>query len=158
MLFIALAAVIGTTLTVWALHFMHLGGGPEKTAATFKRVPRIAVLPFHSLSAAADDANYDRELTGVLIAGLATIARVEVLPAGIDADPVGVGRELGVKALLIGKVQRLGHRVKVSIQLVSAKDGNQAWAGTFDSDSRDLARLSMQIDNAVARHLTALLD
>ena len=60
MLFIALAAIVGTTLTVWALHFMHLG---TATVAASRPFPRIAVLPFHSLSANPDDIRSDHKLT-----------------------------------------------------------------------------------------------
>jgi adenylate cyclase len=155
MLLIALGAVVGTTLTVWALHFMHLG---TATVTNTKPFPRIAVLPFHSLSAAPDDIRYDRTLTSALIAGLARIARVEALPSQTDADPVAVGQELGVKMMIMGNIQRLGPKVHVTVQMVSAKNGNQVWADSFDGNSDDLGHLSILIDNAVAPHLTALLD
>jgi TolB-like protein len=155
MLFIAFAAVVGTTLTVWGLHFMHLSTSP---VAGSKPFPRIAVLPFHSLSSRPEDIRYDGQLTNALIGGLARISRVEALPSNVDADPVVVGRELGVRMMLIGRVERLGARVRVRVQMVSARDGSQVWAGSFDGDSNDLGRLSAQIDGAVAPHLTALLD
>jgi TolB-like protein len=155
LLTIALAGVVGTTLTVWAFHFMHIG---MPATLPVKPFPRIAVLPFHSLSDAADDLRYDRQLTNALIAGLARISRVEALPPQTDADPVLVGRQLGVKMLLIGKVERLRGQVRVTVQMISARDGNQLWQGSFDGNSQDLALLSARIDKALAPHLTALLD
>jgi TolB-like protein len=155
MLFIALAAVVGTTLTVWALHFLHLG---TATVAASNPFPRIAVLPFHSLSADPDDIRSDHTLTEYLIGSLARVSRVESLPNEMDADPVAVGRELGVRMMLIGKVERSGARMKVSVQMVSARNGSRVWAGSFDGESNDLGRLSAQIGSAVAPHLTALLD
>jgi len=155
MLFIALAAVVGTTLTVWALHFMHLS---TATVVASRSYPRIAILPFHSLSADPDDIRSDQRLTESLIVSLARISRVESLPNGLDADPVVVGRELGVRMMLIGKVERSGAHLRVSVQVISARNGSQVWAGSFDGESSDLGRLSAQIGSTVAPHLTALLD
>jgi len=155
MLLIAFAAIVGTTMTVWAFHFLHI---ETATAAFAKPFPRIAVLPFHSLSSSRDDIQSDQKLTSAMISGLARISRVEALPPEIDADPIVVGRETGVRMLLIGKIERNGSHLKVNVQMVSARDGKQLWRGAFEGDSRNLPGLSTQIDEAVAPHLTALLD
>jgi TolB-like protein len=147
--------VVGTTLTVLAFHFTHIGA-PD--IALSKPFPRIAVLPFHSLSAAPENIRNDHALTDAVIGGLARISHVEAIPPQTDADPVVVGRKLGVKVLLTGKVEwRSGH-VRVTVHMVSARDGSQLWEGSFDGDSDDLAPLSARINKAVAPHLTALLD
>jgi TolB-like protein len=153
MLLIALAAVLGTTMTVWIFHFIQVGN----TGVT-KPLPSLAVLPFQSLSASKEDIRSDQKLTDVLIGQLARISHVEALPLETDADPLLIGRELGVKALLIGKVVRTGSHLRVKVQMVSTRDGKQVWTGSFDGDSSDLSSLSKEIDEAVAPHLTALLD
>jgi len=155
MLLIALASVAGTTMLVWAFHFLHL---TTAVATVNTSLPRIAVLPFHSLSASPSDIQADRKLTEAMIGGLARITRVEALPPDIDADPVLIGRETGVRIMLIGKVQRSGERVKVTVQMVSARDGKQIWTDDFAGNSNNLEPLSAKIDQAVAPHLTALLD
>lgn len=155
MIGIALSAVMGTTLTIWAFHFLHMNGSGT---ATIKPFPRIAVLPFHSLSAAKEEIASDRALTDSMISCLAHVARVEALPPETDTDPEAVGRELGVKMLLIGKIDREARRVHVNLQLVSAQNGKQIWAGTFEGDSNNPAGLSEQMNKALAPHLTGLLD
>ena len=122
MLGIALAAVVGTTLSVWGLHFLHIS---TAAAIAGKPLPRIAVLPFRSVSASPDDIQLARELTKALIGGQARISRVEALPAETDADPVIVGQELGVKTMLFGKVERLDGRLRVNVQIVNTRDGSQ---------------------------------
>ncbi len=155
LLLIALAGVVGTTMLVWAFHFLHI---TTASASANAPLPRVAVLPFHSASASPADIQFDRKLTDVLINGLSKVARVEALPANMDADPVMIGRETGVRIMLIGKVQRSGQQVKVTVQLVSARDGRQLWTGEVSGNSGDLAQLATKIDEAVAPHLTALLD
>jgi TolB-like protein len=155
MLGIALAAVVSTTLAVWVFHFMHMEPSAVPSGRPF---PSIAVLPFHSLSADPQDIQSDSLLTSALISGLSGFSRVEALPAEIDADPVAVGQELGVKTMLIGKIERRGQQIHVDVQMISARDGKQLWTGKFDGSAEDLAGLSWQIDKALAPHLTALLD
>jgi TolB-like protein len=155
MLLIVMAAVVGTTLTVWAFHFMRM---EPSVAAISKPIPRIAVLPFHSLSTSLEDMNSDEKLTLDVVNQLARISHVEALPAETDADPVLVGRALAVKILLIGKVLRTGDKLRVDVQLVSAVDGKQVWIGSFNGNSKDLVGLSVRINNAIAADLTALLD
>lgn len=157
MLLIALAGVVGTTITIWALHFAHIGTSLAATNTT-RPLPRIAVVPFHSLSASQLDINEDQRLTQAVVGELDRFSRVEQLPAEMDTDPVLVGRELAVRVLLTGRIERSEARTQVNIHIISAKDGKQLWTGSFHSDSRDFSGLSKQIHDEVAPHLTALLD
>ena len=154
MLLITLAAILGTTMTVWVFHFAHAGGA----APVRKQLPLVAVLPFHSASDLPADIQSDQKLTNQVIEGLAEIAKVEALPSDMDADPAVIGHEMGVKMLLIGKVERRGPHLRLTVQLVSTRGGKRVWSGSFEGDSSQLERLSNQIDNALAPHLTALLD
>lgn len=154
MLLITLAAILGTTMTVWVFHFAHAGGA----APVRKQLPLVAVLPFHSASDLPADIQSDQKLTNQVIEGLAEIAKVEALPSDMDADPAVIGRETGVKMLLIGKVERSGSHFRLIVQLVSTRGGKRVWSGSFEGDSSQMERLSNLIDNALAPHLTALLD
>ncbi len=158
MLIIALAAIIGTTLTVWAVHFMQMHEARILAATTPASLPRIAILPMHSLSNSPADIQADHELTESLLQALGRVSRVQELRDGTDADPVAVGHELGVPILLLGRVERLGGQVRVTIQVVSARDGRQLWTKGFTGDSTHGQQLCQQIELAVAPHLTALLD
>ena len=59
-----------------------------------------------------------------------------------------IGRELGVRYVLEGSVQRGGNRMRVNVQLIDAETGNHLWAERFDNPLADL--LDMQ-DEIVAR-------
>ena len=156
MLLIALAAIVGTTMTVWAIHFMQTGAKPASTVA--RQFPSMAVLPFQSLSTSLEDIQADQKLTNQVVERLAPVAHVEALVSQLDADPVAIGRETGVKTVLIGKVERRGARLRLILQLISAHDGKQVWTGSFDGNSGDLKRLAAQVEDAVTPHLTSLLD
>ena len=156
---VALAGIVMTTLGVWTWHFMSMS---NKAAA----VPRIAVLPLRSSSGEPEDERLGGDLTTALVGDLAASSRVAVSPAAAlqrfanagATDPVAAGRELGVSVVVIGTVQRRGGRARVEMQMVSAQDARQIWAGGFDADSGDIPGLSAHISKSMAGYLTALLD
>jgi tetratricopeptide (TPR) repeat protein len=61
-----------------------------------------------------------------------------------------MGRELGVRYVLEGDVQRSGNRVRVSAQLIDAETDAHLWAERFDGDAGDLFALQDEITNRIA--------
>jgi adenylate cyclase len=49
-----------------------------------------------------------------------------------------VGRELGVRYVLEGRVRKAGNRIRVTAQLVEAEAGNHVWADRYDRDLTDI--------------------
>jgi adenylate cyclase len=125
---------------------------PEKSGA-----PRhsIVVLPFANLSG---DASQDYFVDGVTESlttdlsrpnGMVVIGRNSAFTyKGKAVDLRQIGRELNVRYVLEGSVQRAGGRMRVNVQLVDAETGNHLWAERFDKTLADL--FDMQ-DEIVAR-------
>ena len=67
---------------------------------------------------------------------------------GKHVDLKQIGRELNVRYVLEGSVQRGGNRMRVNVQLIDAETGNHLWAERFDKPLADL--FDMQ-DEIVAR-------
>ena len=61
-----------------------------------------------------------------------------------------IGRELGVRYVLEGEVQRSGTRVRVTAQLIDAETDAHLWAERFDGDAGDLFALQDEITNRIA--------
>src|SRR5208283_4689804 len=72
---------------------------------------------------------------------------------GKAVDLKSIGRELNVRYVLEGSVQRGGGRMRVNVQLIDAETGNHLWAERFDKALADL--FDMQ-DEIVARLAAAL--
>ena len=72
---------------------------------------------------------------------------------GKAVDLKSIGRELSVRYVLEGSVQRSGGRMRVNVQLIDAETGNHLWAERFDKPLADL--FDMQ-DEVVARLAGAL--
>jgi hypothetical protein len=84
----------------------------------------------------------------------AALPCAEVLPSG---DVKTIGRELNVRYVLEGSVQRGGSRMRVNVQLIDAESGNHLWAERFDKPLADLFDMQDEIVARLANTLDAQL-
>jgi DNA-binding winged helix-turn-helix (wHTH) protein len=99
----------------------------------------VAVLPFKPLSENEDDKFWGVGLADALIMRLSSLKGIKVLSTSAVlrmekpiAGPLSAGSNLGVDALLDGLYQHDGERLRVSVQLVRARDCITLWAAKFD--------------------------
>lgn len=128
-------------------------------------VNSIAVLPFKDLLGDAEDKFLGPGLADALIMRLSSIRELKVRPtaavlrySNLREDPLLVGRELHVDALLDGVYQREAEKIRVSVQLVSVKDGVTLWAAKFDEQLTDIFAIQDSIADQVVRSLAIQLS
>ena len=130
---------------------------PEEPAADERS---IAVLPFANLS--EDKANeyfadgLSDELLNLLsrVQGLRVVARTSSFSfKGRMASAAEIARELKVTHLLEGSVRRSGSRIRITAQLIRARDSSHVWSQSFDRDLSDIFAVQDEIAAAVARGL-----
>jgi DNA-binding winged helix-turn-helix (wHTH) protein/Flp pilus assembly protein TadD len=141
--------------------YRYVGPPPRRTASG----PRsLAVLPFVPLDAQAADDHLGLGMADALITRLGRSGQILVRPTTAVMPYAGTqaaasGRDLSVEAVLEGKVQRAGNRVRVTAQLVRVEDGATLWADTLDEPFTDLFRaedvLSERLERALALKLGA---
>ena len=124
----------------------------------------LAVLPFTPLVAGGGDEAIEVGMADALITRLSNLKQIRVRPmsavlryAGGNQDVTAVGRELRVESLLEGKLQRAGDRLRVSVQLVRARDRTPLWAETFDERFTDIFTVQDAISHKVALALMLTL-
>ena len=122
--------------------------------------PAVAVMPFVNQTAEAKDEYFSDGLTDELIRVLSRIDGLRVTASSVvfrfkgqRCDARQIGRELGVEAVLEGSVWRSGDRIRVTVNLVGAKDGFNLWAQRFDGNLGDLFAMQDQVCAAVAEAL-----
>ena len=76
---------------------------------------------------------------------------------GKSFDVKAIGRDLNVRYLLEGSVQRGGNRMRVNVQLVDAETGSHLWAERFDKPLTDLFDMQDEIVARLANALNAQL-
>ena len=120
----------------------------------------IVVLPFTNLSGDANQDYFADGITENLTTELSRIRDSFVIARntaftykGKNIDAKEIGKELGVRYVLEGSVQRDQNRVRVNAQLIDATSGAHLWADRFEEDLADLFKLQ---DQVVARLANAL--
>lgn len=133
-----------------------------KTAAS---VTSLAVLPFKPIGAGDEDEYLGLGMADALITKLGNIQKINIRPTSAvrkydapNQDPISAGRELGVEAVIEGSVQRVGGRIRVTVQLVTVKDRTPVWAEKFDEQFTDIFAVQDRISEQVARALTLTLS
>jgi adenylate cyclase len=117
----------------------------------------IVVLPFTNLSSNPDQQYLADGITEDLTTDLSRLADMLVISRNSaftykdkPANARQIGRELGVRYVLEGSVQRLANRVRVNAQLIDAQADVHLWAERFDGDAGDLFALQDEITNRIA--------
>jgi hypothetical protein len=92
------------------------------------------------------------------ISGSFVIARNSAFSyKGKPIDVRQVGRELNIRYVLEGSVQRSGKRLRVNVQLIDAESGQHLWAERFEKPVADLLDLQDEIVSRLAHPLGAQL-
>jgi TolB-like protein len=120
----------------------------------------IVVLPFANLS---NDPTQDYFADGITeslttdlsrLSGALVIARNTAFTfKGKNVDAREIGKELGVRYVLEGSVQRDAGRMRVNVQLIDAETGNHLWADRFDKPLADLFGMQDEIIARLANQL-----
>jgi adenylate cyclase len=103
--------------------------------------PAVAVLPFENLSRDPDQEYFSDGLTDDIITALSRFKDLFVIARnstfrykGQAVDVRQLNKELGARYVLEGSVQRAESRLRVTAQLLDAKDGTHLWAETYDRE------------------------
>src|SRR5438477_6221076 len=138
---------------------------PEKSIAELP-AKSIAVLPFQNLSKDEENAFFadgvqDEILTDLAkIADLKVISRTSVMQYKNTAarNLPAIGQTLRVSHVLEGSVQRSANRVRVSAQLIDARNDTHVWAEKYDGDLSDVFAIQSKIAQTIADQLQAKLS
>ncbi|HMG17403.1 MAG TPA: winged helix-turn-helix domain-containing protein [Gemmatimonadales bacterium] len=126
----------------------------------------LAVLPFENLTGDAAQEYFSDGLTEEMITQLGNvdpqhlqvIARTSVMRYKNGRTPLDqVGRELGVQYIIEGSVRRDANDVRVTAQLIEAKDQRQIWAQQYDRELKDLLALQGEIAQRIAVEILSTL-
>ena len=136
------------------------------TAAQKSAAPRlsIVVMPFANIGGGPKQEPFVDGVTESLTTDLSRIRGAVVIARntafaykGGRVDVTMVGRELNVRYVLEGSVQRGGKRMRVNVQLIDAETGNHLWAERFDKPLADLFDMQDEIVARLAGALNAQL-
>jgi TolB-like protein/class 3 adenylate cyclase len=147
-------------------HEGGLGTQSLSVAPSVSSPPRlsIVVLPFANIGGNPEQDYFVDGVTESLTTDLSRISGSFVIARnsafsykGKSVDVRQVGRELNVRYVLEGSVQRAGVRFRVNVQLIDAETGNHLWAERFDKPVADLFDVQDEIVSRLANTLESQL-
>jgi transcriptional activator of cad operon len=148
--------LVGVTL----LTFILAGSSLRRPSPT-EWSASIAVLPFIDLTAEKAEQQFCDGLTEELsnrlsqIPTLRVVARTSAFAFRGQEDVRRIGKALHTDHILEGSVRRSGSHLRVTVQLVDARNGYHLWSVNYDRAADDAINLQEDISRSVAEHLQA---
>ena len=146
-------ALAGIAAGGWVL----LGGEISRSPETIRS---IAVLPLENLTGDPKQEYFADGMTEAVISefarlgALSVISRTSVMQYKDVRKPLPeIAQELGVQAIVEGSVFRAGDRVRITLQLIDARNDLHLWAQTYERDLRDVLALQGDVARAVAEQI-----
>ena len=161
---LAIALLLAAGAAAW--HFAGANRSPPIASTPPAEAAHlsIVVLPFTNLSGDPSQDYFADGITENLTTDLSRLSGSFVVARntafafkGKNADAREIGKELGVRYVLEGSVQRDQNRVRVNAQLIDAETGGHLWAERFDKPLADLFDLQDEIVASLASQLGAEL-
>ena len=126
--------------------------------------PSVAVLPFKNLSGDRRQEFFSDGFTEDITTTLAKIPRMFVISRessftfkGKSVQIQEIGRELGVRYVLEGSIQKFGNQIRITAQLIDATNGHHLWAEKYDRELKDIFAMKDEITMKIATVLQVKL-
>ena len=147
---------------------VELGGEgttpPTAPASALPDKPSIAVLPFTNMSGDAEQDYFCDGLVEDIITTLSKLAGLRVIARnssfvykGRSVDVREAAKQLGVRYVLEGSVRKSGNRIRITAQLIDAKDGTHLWAERYDRAIDDIFAIQDEITLVLATEMQVKL-
>jgi TolB-like protein/DNA-binding winged helix-turn-helix (wHTH) protein len=172
--YLVIAASLVLVFVAWGWIVVDLARNAEPTEAaseadevtvsgiTVNPSRRIAVLPFADLSLDGDQENFSDGISEEILNQLAKVPGLRLISRqsafsfkGQNVDIPTIAAKLDVSYVLEGSVRRSGDRVRITAQLIDAKDSSNLWAEAYDRHYSAQSLIEIQSD--IARAITGQL-
>src|SRR5215510_4436593 len=155
------AIVIAALVIVVGIVFFYFYEARSSNPA----IDSIAVLPFVNQNRDPDTEYLSDGLTESIINSLAQLSSLRVSPRstvfqykGKDTDPLKVGHDLGVRAVLTGRLQQRGDSLFVSAELLDVRDNKQVWGEQYNRKLADALAVQQEISREISERLRTKLS
>jgi len=149
------ALAVVSVIALVAAGVFYVGSGSTRT-----RINSVAVLPFANANGDPNTEYLSDGITEGIIDRLSGLPNVKVISRASafrykkrEIEPQKVGRELGVEALVTGRVVQRGDDLSVSAELVDAREDKQLWGEQYSRKVADTASVQQEIATAISANL-----
>jgi len=146
-------AVLMLVIAILVFQRLHPNVSPAVSSSLEKS---IAVLPFVDLSQAKDQEYFcdgiSEEILDALakVEGLRVVARTSSFSfKGKNADVSEIAQKLNVQNVLEGSLRREGNRIRITAQLINARNGFHIWSDTFERELQGVFAVQDEITRSI---------
>src|SRR6185503_10174109 len=155
---IALVLIVGIAATVGIRSYLHAKN-------TEIAVESIAVIPFMNQDKDPNSEWISDGLTESIINNLTQLPNLKVIARssvfrykGRETDPIAVGNELGVRAVLTGRLMQHGDTMLISAELIDIRDNKQIWGEQYERHLTDMLAVQREIAREITNNLRPTLS
>jgi len=153
--FIIAILLVGATATAYLF----------RSRSSDKGISSIAVLPFVNVSNDPNSEYLNDGITESLINNLSRLPNLTVMSRASvfhykarDIDPVSVGKDLKVQAVVTGRIVQHGDRLTIRSELVDARTNRNLWGDEYDRNVSDVLSVQQDITGAISARLRERLS
>jgi serine/threonine-protein kinase len=163
----AVATVAAGLLVVAAIAIIYSISQNRSSPANTEPAPinSIAVLPFQNKSTVAETEYLSDGLVESLIYDLSQLPNLKVSPSSSvnrykdkEIDPVKIGNELGVSAVMTGRFAQHDDGLKISVELVDVRNNRVLWGKHYERKLADLLTTQREIAGEITQNLKLRLS
>src|SRR5712692_9847283 len=128
-------------------------------------IDSIAVLPFVNQNRDPDTEYLSDGLTESIINSLSQLSNLRVIPStsvshykAKEIEPLAAGKELGVRAVLTGRMLQRGDNLMVSAELLDVRDNKQLWGEQYNRKLADALAVQQEISREISERLRTKLS
>jgi len=132
--------------------------------STERNIDSIAVLPFVNVDGDPNMEYLSDGITESLTDSISQLPNLSVIAhssvfryKGRESDPQTVGHQLGVRALLMGRIVQRGDRLIVIVELVDVENNRRLWGGQYDRRPSDILAVQSEISREISEQLRSRL-
>jgi serine/threonine-protein kinase len=155
---VAIALVISIGAVALFAYYLHARNSEVA-------IDSIAVLPFQNKSSDADTEYLSDGLTESLIYRLSQLPNLKVSPTssvirykGKETDAIKIGNELGVKAVMSGRMVQRGDSLTISVELVDVRNNKLLWGEQYERKMSELLATQREIATTITQKLELKLS
>jgi len=130
------------------------------TRTTGAAIDSIAVFPFETASSDPDTDYLAVGIPGSITHSLSQIPNLRVISwrsaariEGRPADPLAIGRKLGVRVVLTGRIWQRANKLRLHVDLLDTENGEEVWGDQYDNDLNELFTVQDSVAREVSRKL-----
>ena len=153
------------TLSTSGLRTQTYSGQTGRQTRSRRAIDSLAILPLANESLDAETEYLADGITESIINSLSQIPKLRVMARstvfrykGRDLDPLSVGRELGVRAVLLGRMLSRGDTLIIKVELVDTGDGSHLWGENYNRPLADIFAIEADISSVISEKLRLRLD